>query len=98
MSSPMEPQPTPNPAQPAYDNTTVTAKNEGRVFSIIGIVLAFLALAFVPIIIGPIGAVLGYVGHRKGDPWGMKVMIGAIVATVVGMIIGAIVVTQVVNY
>lgn len=43
-----------------------------------------------PIVFGPVGAVLGFVAHAKGDrPLGMYVGIGCIVATVVGMIIGA---------
>lgn len=63
-----------------------------RVLSIVGAVLGALALVIFPIILGPIGAVLGFVGYSKGDkPLGLYVGIGAIVATIVGMILGAVV-------
>jgi hypothetical protein len=69
-----------------------STKNSGRVFSIIGAVLAVIALIFLPIILGPIGAVLGFVGYSKGDkPLGLWVGIGAIVATILGMVLGAVV-------
>lgn len=72
-----------------YDQQPV-AKNNGRTFSIIGAVLAVLAIVVLPIILGPIGAVLGFVGYSKGDkPFGLYVGIGAIVTTIVGMALGA---------
>ena len=44
---------------------------------------------WVSIVLGPIGAVLGFVGYSMGDkPLGLWVGIGAIVATVVGMALG----------
>lgn len=69
-----------------------TANSSARVMSIIGIVLGVIAVFVLPIILGPIGAILGFVANSKGDkPLGMYVGIGCIVATVVGMILGAIV-------
>ncbi|MFB9314610.1 hypothetical protein [Nocardioides plantarum] len=66
--------------------------SSARAMSIIGIVLGVIALLFLPIILGPIGAILGFVANSKGDkPLGLYVGIGCIVATVVGMILGAIV-------
>lgn len=63
-----------------------------RTMSIIGIVLGVIALLLFPIIFGPIGAVLGFIAYAKGDrPLGMFVGVGCIVATVVGMILGAVV-------
>jgi hypothetical protein len=53
-------------------------------------VLAALALLFVPVILGPIGALLGYIGYRKGDRLGMWAGIAAIVATVLGVALGAV--------
>lgn len=67
-------------------------KNTGRVFSIIGLVCAVVALVLLPIVLGPIGAVLGFVGYSKGDkPLGLWVGIGAIVATIAGMVLAAVV-------
>jgi hypothetical protein len=64
--------------------------NSARVMSIIGIVLAVIAVFLFPIVFGPIAAILGFVAHAKGDkPLGLIVGIAAIVATVVGMLLGA---------
>jgi hypothetical protein len=74
-------------------NTPVPAVSSGtRAMSIVGIVLGVIAIFFLPIILGPIGAVLGFVAYNKGDkPLGLWVGIGCIAATVVGMVLGAIV-------
>lgn len=73
----------------------VAKSGSARTMSIIGIVMAVLALVLFPIVFGPIGAVLGFVAYSKGDrPLGLYVGIGSIVATVVGMIIGAVVLSS----
>ena len=69
---------------------TVT-KTAGRKFTIVGVVCAVVALVFLPIIFGPVGAVFGFIGYSKGDKAGLWVGIGAILATFVGMLIGALV-------
>lgn len=70
-------------------NSTAGTK-PGRTLSIIGAVLGVLALVVLPIVLGPIGAVLGFVAHSKGDkPFGLYVGIGSIVTTIVGMALGA---------
>lgn len=70
-------------------------ENTGRTFSVIGAVLGVLALLFVPIVLGPIGAVLGFVGYSRGDrPLGLIVGIGSIVTTILGMVIGALLVAS----
>ena len=67
-------------------------QGSARVMSIVGAVLGGLAILFLPIILGPIGAVLGFVAYSKGDkPLGLYVGIGCIVTTVVGVVLGAIV-------
>ncbi len=72
------------------NQTTGTTTKPGRTLSIIGIVLGVLALIVLPIVLGPIGAVLGFVANSKGDkPLGLYVGIGCIVTTVIGMAIGA---------
>jgi hypothetical protein len=66
--------------------------NPGRVYSIIGIVCGAVALLFIPILFGPAGIILGFVGYSKGDkPLGLWVGIGSVVTMIVGMILGAIV-------
>lgn len=70
-------------------------RSSSRILSIVGVVLGVLALVIVPIALGPIGAVLGFVAYARGDkPFGLYVGIGCIVATVVGMILGAVVYTS----
>ncbi len=78
----------------SHESATSTSK-PGRTFTIVGAVLGVVALVFLPIVLGPIGAILGFVGNSKGDkPLGMYVGIGAIVTTVLGMVIGALVLTS----
>ncbi|MBS45458.1 MAG: hypothetical protein CMH83_20260 [Nocardioides sp.] len=76
-------------------NTTPAASCSARTMSIIGIVLGVLAIFLLPIVLGPIGAALGFVANAKGDkPFGMYVGIGCIVATVAGIAIGAAIVAS----
>ncbi|MDQ1105572.1 ABC-type thiamine/hydroxymethylpyrimidine transport system permease subunit [Nocardioides zeae] len=73
----------------------VPNNNSGfRVMSIIGIVLGFVALLFVPIIVGPVGAVLGFVAYAKGDRLGLWAGIWCIAATIIGMVLGYLVVSN----
>ncbi len=70
------------------DTTTTGARQSqqrGRPFSIAGLVCAVVALFFLPIVLGPVGAVLGFVGYAKGDRMGLWVGIAGIVATIAGM-------------
>ena len=48
----------------------------------------WIALAFAPIVLGPLGAIFGFVGYSKGDRRGKWVGIGSIVTTIVGIAIG----------
>lgn len=71
-------------------STTPTSRTPGRTLSIIGAVCGVLALLIAPIILGPAGAVLGFVGYSKGDrPFGLIVGIGSIITMVIGIAIGA---------
>jgi hypothetical protein len=68
------------------------ASSSARVFVIIAFVLDVVALVFLPIILGPIGAVLGFVGYAQGDKkLGLWAGIGGIAATIIGMALGALV-------
>lgn len=71
--------------------------NEGRPWTIAGLVCAIVALIFLPIVLGPLGAFLGFKGQAKGDPKGRLVGIGAIVATFVGMAISLAVMNSTTN-
>lgn len=63
----------------------------GRTLSIIGFVLAGIALFLFPPVFGIAGAIVGYLGHRKGDPLGKWAAGASIAAVVVGMILGFVV-------
>lgn len=70
----------------------VTAKSgtpEGRTLSIVAFVLAAVAVFIVPIILGPIAAILGGVAMRKGDSLGRWALAAGIAATIIGMVVGA---------
>ncbi len=71
-------------------HASARATNAGRTFTIIGAVLGALAILILPIILGPAGAILGFVGYSKGDkPLGLYVGIGSIITTIVGIALGA---------
>jgi hypothetical protein len=68
-----------------------TTSNPGRVFTIIGLVFGLLAILFLPILFGPAGIVLGFVGYAKGDrPFGLIVGIGSIITMIGGMVLAAV--------
>lgn len=80
-------QPAPGPQYPPPPPGSA----QGRGYTIASFICAVIALVFFPVVLGPLGAVLGYVGHRKGDPAGKWALIASIAALVLGMIIGLIV-------
>jgi hypothetical protein len=66
-------------------------RSDARILTVISFVLGAIALFFVPIVLGPIGAVLGFVGMARGDkPLGMWAGIWCIVATVLGVLLAAV--------
>lgn len=60
---------------------------EGRGYSVSSFVLAVLAVTVMPPLHGIIGAVLGYVGWKKGDPLGRTAMVCSLVAMMLGMVL-----------
>ena len=69
---------------------TTSRHSDARILTIISIVFGVIALFFVPIVFGPVGAVLGFVGMARGDkPLGMWAGIWCIVATVLGFVLAA---------
>ncbi|MRJ76622.1 hypothetical protein GEV29_08750 [Aeromicrobium sp. SMF47] len=71
---------------------SASRSSSARTLVIISFVLDAVALIFLPIILGPIGAVLGFVAYSQGEKkLGLWAGIGGIVATIVGMVLGAVV-------
>ncbi len=60
----------------------------GRNLTIAAFVLAGLALILFPIVLGPVGVGLAVAGHNKGDPLAKWAIWAAAAATVIGMILG----------
>ena len=72
------------------DSAAGTTK-AARGFIVGSFICAAVALLFLPVVFGPIGAVLGFVGYSKGDKTGLWAGIASIVATFLGMVIAAMV-------
>jgi hypothetical protein len=68
---------------------TTDRAGSGRGYTIGAAICAVVAVFFLPIVFGPIAVVLGFVANAKGDRAGLWVAIAAIVATFVGMALGA---------
>lgn len=66
-----------------------TTTNPGRGFTITGFILAAAGLLIVPIILGPAGAIFGGVGLSKGDSLGKWAIAAGVLATIIGMALGA---------
>ena len=58
--------------------------DDARRWTIAGFVFAAIAVVLLPLIFGPRGAGVGFVGHRLGDRLGRF----AVAAAVVGMLVG----------
>ena len=79
----------PTPSGTGYDYPAPKTSSAGRPWTIAGFVCAALAFLFVPIVLGPLGAIFGFIGNAKGDPLGKWAGILGIVATVVGIALAA---------
>lgn len=65
-----------------------SATPAGRTYTIIAFVLAALAVLFVPILLGPVAAILAGIGMSKGDPLAKWALVTAIVCTIAGFVLG----------
>jgi hypothetical protein len=81
---------TQTPSSTGYSSPT-KSESRGRPFTIAGLVCGLLSIVFLPIILGPLGIVFGFVGYGRGDRKGLWVGIGAIVCMVIGMVLGYVV-------
>jgi hypothetical protein len=59
----------------------------GRGWTVGAFVCAAIAVVFVPIVIGPIGVGLGYMGQRRGDPVGKWAMVAAVAGAIIGILL-----------
>lgn len=75
-----QPEAPPPPSPSAY----------GRGYTVAGFICAVIALVFLPVVLGPLGAVLGYVGYRKGDELGRWAIAAGVAATVLGVVLGVL--------
>ena len=69
---------------PAEPQPPKTLAEDARRWTLAGFVFAVVAIALLPLVFGPLGAGLGFVGHRHGDRLG-KFAVGA---AVLGMLLG----------
>jgi len=58
-------------------------------FSLVAIILGLVAVLFFPILLGPVGIVLGIVGRSRREPWAVAGITVAIVGMIVGLVLGA---------
>ena len=77
------------PEAGAYPPPPETGRGHG--FTIASVVCSVVALVFLPIILGPLGIIFGFVGHSRGERYGKWAGLFGIVATIVGMVLGYIV-------
>ena len=83
-------QPMPYGPPPGYPYAPVLRKPSNRL-SIIAFVLAGVALFILPVVFGVAGIAVGAAAKRRDERLGRAAMIVAIVATLLSMIVGAVV-------
>jgi cytochrome c biogenesis protein CcdA len=73
------------------ESTTGTrGTGSARVLTILAFVFAAVAVAFFPIVFGPVAIVLAAIAMRKGDPLARWALIAAIAGMVAGFVLGAV--------
>ena len=68
--------------------TPAPTQTTGNTLSIIGIVCGVLAVLILPIVFGPAGLVLGFIGRSKGERLSTIAIIVAAVGMVLGLVLG----------
>ena len=76
-----------DPRPPGANGGIPNARRQGRGWAIAGIVSGVLALRILPIVLGPLGILLGIVGYAKGS---RRTGVVAIVAGALGLVIGLV--------
>jgi uncharacterized protein YacL len=68
-----------------------TPKSAGSGFSVAGIICGAIAFLFFPIVLGPIGLILGAIGKSKGEEKAVVAMVVSALGLVIGLILGFLV-------
>ena len=87
MTAPQDPYSYPGTGSPA-------GRRGAPVFSILAIVCGVLALLISPLIFGVLGVVLAVVANRRGEPLWKVALAVVIVGAVVGIILGAVIMSN----
>lgn len=69
------------------------ARTGGRMFSVAAIALGLAAILLYPLVLGGVGLVLALVALRRGEPLARTAVIAAVAGTVIGVLLGLIVVS-----
>ena len=77
------------PEPGAYPPPPVDQRGHG--FTIASVVCSVVGLVFLPIVLGPLGIIFGFVGHNRGERYGKWAGLFGIVATVVGLVLAYVV-------
>jgi hypothetical protein len=91
MTAPQDPYSSPGEPGSGYPGGPPPRKPGPQIFSILAIVCGVLAILTLPIIFGPVGAILAVVGRSRGETlW--KVGLGAAIGgLVLGILLGSLV-------
>lgn len=68
-----------------------TPKSAGSGFSVAGIICGAIAFLFLPIVLGPVGLILGAIGKSKGEEKAVIALVVSALGLVIGMILGFLV-------
>jgi hypothetical protein len=77
------------PEAGAYPPPPETGRGHG--FTIASVVCAIVGIVILPIVFGVLGIVFGFVGHSRGERYGKWAGLFAIVCTIAGFVLGAVV-------
>ncbi|MEV5834026.1 DUF4190 domain-containing protein [Nocardia sp. NPDC052112] len=81
---------TPYGGYPAYtpqSNSAPRPRSGAQPLSLIGFVCAGIALLFCPYLFGPVGIILGIVGHKKGESLGKWAAIASTISLIIGLVL-----------
>jgi uncharacterized protein YacL len=68
-----------------------TPQSAGSGFSVAGIICGAIAFLFFPIVLGPIGLILGAIGKSKGEEKAVVAMVVSALGLVIGLMLGFLV-------
>jgi hypothetical protein len=74
--------------------TPTKSESRGRPFTIAGLVCGLISIFLIPIVLGPLGIIFGFVGYSRGDRKGLWVGIGSIVCMAIGLALGYLILSS----